>query len=203
LSKPASNLRLFVAAYPPEDVARGMLERVRALPLPPSLAGSSRVLPIEQVHLTLQFIGDTPAGEMDATVESVQRAAAGLPAFVLRVRQLIALPERGPKRLIAAETDIPPALLELHKRLALRLATNVRDKPGRQYRPHITLRRFASPVKPQALALAGVPAAVDRLSFSVERIVLMRSTLSKAGATHHEVAAVSLENVDREEGGKV
>jgi RNA 2',3'-cyclic 3'-phosphodiesterase len=190
LSRPTANLRLFVAIYPPAEIVCSMLERLARLPLP----DRARPTPAEQVHLTLQFIGDTPAAEMDDTIESVRRAASGLPAFALSLHELIALPERGPKRLIAAETDAPPTLVELQKRLALRLAKKVRERPGEKYRPHITLCRFASPVK--GYTLERVSTRLDG-SFEVERIALMRSTLSNAGATHHEVVSVLLEGASK------
>src|SRR5690606_23530157 len=69
MAKPIANLRLFVAAYPPRETAEAMLEALRTLTLP-----DYRITPIEQVHLTLQFIGDTPARDLDETIESVRRA---------------------------------------------------------------------------------------------------------------------------------
>ncbi len=184
MARPSSNLRLFVAAYPPQEIARSLAERVSALALP----ARARVGAIEQTHMTLQFIGDTPANQMDAVRESVERAAAGLPAFVLTLRELIALPERGPKRLVAAETDAPPTLLEIQRRLVQRLARTVRERgSGERFRPHMTLCRFASPVTGFAFdepALTG--------SFPINHIALMRSTLWHAGAAHHEVMRVEL-----------
>ncbi len=162
-----------------------MREHVARLNLP----DRARLTPVEQTHLTLQFIGDTPAADLDATIESVQRAASGLRAFALNLQRLIALPERGAKRLLAAETDAPAALMELQKRLAVRLATNVRDKPGRDFRPHITLCRFASPI--HGYGVDASPAAMHG-SFHVREISLMRSTLSNRGATHHVVERVAL-----------
>jgi 2'-5' RNA ligase len=185
VSRPASNVRLFVAAYPPPDIARLLLAQVQRLALPPK----ARLTPVEQVHMTLQFIGDTPSGEMEATMESVRRAAAGLPAFPLVLQRLIRLPERGPARLIAAETDAPPTLLELQRRLATRLARNVRARASGRFTPHLSVCRFAAPqpsfsMPESAVAMPG--------SFNVDRIHLMRSALSNAGATHHETLVVPL-----------
>lgn len=182
MAKPTANLRLFVAAYPPAESARAMLSALEPLALPPH-----RVTLLEQLHLTLQFIGDTPQTQMDATIESVQRAAAGLKAFQLTPRRLITLPERGPTRLVAVETDAPATLLELQRRLAMRLARNVREKPGDRYRPHLTLCRFRSPTRgvkiDQEFALEPFP---------IDRIRLMCSTLSSNGAQHVEVMAWEL-----------
>jgi 2'-5' RNA ligase len=146
-------------------------------------------VPAEQVHLTLQFIGDTPAAEMDATIESVRRAAAGLSGFTLALESLIRLPERGPARLIAAQTNAPATLMELQKRLAHRLAHQPRARAGDKYRPHITLCRFASPEK---RCCVDADAPEIRGSFAVDRIALMRSVLSHEGAMHREVEAVEL-----------
>jgi 2'-5' RNA ligase len=162
-----------------------MLERVQRLSLP----YRARILPAEQVHLTLQFIGDTPAAEMDATAESVRRAAAGLPAFTLSLNSFIRLPERGPARLIAVQTDSPTTLMELQKRLAQRLARHARQRPGDRFRPHLTLCRFASPVRGYSIETAS--ANIDG-TFAVDRIMLMRSTLSNTGATHHSVETIEL-----------
>lgn len=183
MAKPQSNLRLFVGLYPPAEPAEQMLLALRDLDLPPH-----RLTPAGQVHMTLQFIGDTPAKDLETTIESVDRARAGLPAFQLEPLRLIALPKRGRARLVAAETDGPPTLLELHRRLATRLATNVREKPGDRFLPHLTLCRFRAPSRIGPLE---EPLAVP--AFPVVEVRLMRSTLHPEGAKHHEVAVFTLQ----------
>src|SRR4051812_8132300 len=117
MAKPVANLRLFVAIHPPPQVSEGMLGVLAKLSLP-----ASRTTPAEQVHLTLQFIGDTPTKDLDDVIESVQRSAAGVKSFTLTPLQLITLPERGPAQLVAAQTDAPAQLMEVHRRLVARLA---------------------------------------------------------------------------------
>jgi 2'-5' RNA ligase len=184
MSKPTANLRLFVAIYPPPALAAAMLEALAGLQLPPH-----RPTLAEQVHLTLQFIGDTPSRELEQTLESVRRAAGGLSAFALAPARLIHLPQRGPARLVAAQTDAPATLLELHRRLVARLARpgSVRGRKDERFRPHLTLCRFRSPTRGVAL-----DQALTLPPFPVARIALMRSTLSAEHATHHEVAGCDL-----------
>jgi RNA 2',3'-cyclic 3'-phosphodiesterase len=185
MAKPSANLRLFVAAYPPAEsaIAVAMINALQPLALPPH-----RPTPVEQVHLTVQFIGDTPSKNLDATIESVQRAASGLSAFQLTPRMLLTLPERGPARLVALETDLPAPLLELHRRLVTRLARSARDRHADRFRPHFTLCRFQSPVPGLR-----IEQAADISPFAIDRIVLMRSALSATGAQHHQVIACELE----------
>src|SRR5690606_37699260 len=118
------DLRLFVAIYPPEGGKAGQVgarDWLRALrKMDPPLA-NHRQTPPEQVHLTLQFIGDTPEGELDRVIESVERSASGIGPFELKPVRFMTLPPRGRPRLVALETDAPAGLLELQRRLAQRL----------------------------------------------------------------------------------
>lgn len=182
MSKRPSELRLFVGIYPPHEACRSMLAALDKLDLP-----SHRRTPPEQVHLTLLFIGDVLRKNLDATIESIERAYSGLKTFELSTRSLIRLPERGPARLIAMETDYPATLRELQRRLAARLAGKPRPRAGDRFRPHLTLCRFRAPSK-----VSPPEPALDRESFVVARIVLMRSELLPTGAAHHEVESFPL-----------
>ena len=111
MDKPTSNLRVFVGIYPPSDgegtQAAALLETLTGLTLP-----SHRIVPSEQLHLTVHFVGDVSSRDLDRTIESVARSAAGLESFSLCPLKLISLPTRGRARLIAIETDRPAQLLE-------------------------------------------------------------------------------------------
>ena len=184
MSRPSANLRLFVGLYPPVEIAERLIASLRRLDLPPH-----RLTPLEQVHLTLQFVGDLPSRQLEATIESVKRATGGLTRFSLTPLRLITLPNRNraPARLAAAETDAPPALLELQRRLATRLARNVRKRPGDRFLAHITLCRFRSPKR-----MGPLEHDLDLPVFEVDEIRLMRSELKPTGAVHHELIACPL-----------
>ena len=176
------SLRLFVAIYPPAEVAEALLASVREHEL-----DDHRMTPAEQVHLTLQFIGERGKKELDDVIESVERSASGIGAFELTPLRLITLPERGRPRLIAAETDAPAGLMELQRRLAQRLARSPRGKPGDRFTPHLTLCRFAKHGRHER-----VGAELELVSFGVSEIKLMRSVLLPERAQHREVRAVRL-----------
>jgi 2'-5' RNA ligase len=146
-----------------------------------------RPTPEDQVHLTLCFIGDTPRRDVDEVRESVARSAAGLPAFDLAPRRLITLPDRARPRLVAVETDAPPTILELVRRLTTRLAKRVREKPTDRYLPHLTLCRFSHTSHPTQLShdIALPP-------FAIREIVLVQSKLTPAGAVHAPVESFRL-----------
>ncbi|HZW08489.1 MAG TPA: RNA 2',3'-cyclic phosphodiesterase [Phycisphaerales bacterium] len=179
----SDRLRLFVAAYPPAEHAEAMLAALRRLPL-----SRHREVAAAHVHMTLQFIGERSARELDGVLESVERSCSGIGAFSLMPRELITLPERGAPRLVAAETDAPAGLLEVHSRLAHRLAREPRRNASDRFRPHLTLCRFARDERPPR-----VSAPLDLPPFAVDRVRLMRSILKADGAEHAEVAAFPLD----------
>ncbi len=186
-SRPPKNLRLFVAAYPPPEIAVALLASLGQLDLPPG-----RLVPPEQVHLTLHFIGETPVAMIDSIVETVRHAARGMDSFALTPWQLITLPKRPPVRLVAAETDRPAALMELQRRLA----RNPRHNAGDRFRPHLTLCRLGPATK---LAALEVPLGVP--PFLVETIALVRSTLDPLGAYHEVVRGIDLSRRSASEPG--
>ncbi len=172
----ARALRLFVAVYPPANVAAALQRTADEIALPPH-----RLVPIEQVHLTLQFIGDVDARDLRSVEESVERSMAGLEAFDVQAVRLISLPRGGRSRLVAAEMTAPAPLMEMQRRLAMRLARSPRAKSGDRFLPHITLLRFKSEAE------CGVDQPVDGEAFAVASVQLMRSNLKATGAVHELV----------------
>ena len=176
-------MRLFVAVYPPVDAARGMLELLHGLELP-----EHRLVPPEQVHMTLHFVGDTDARQLDEVMESVERAAAGIEAFDLTPRELVCLPDRGDPRLMAVVTHAPAGLLEIQRRLAKKLAKPPRER--QEFLPHLTVCRLRYGAKVWRVEGAG---EVALPSFAVREVKLMESVLRPGGAEHREVGRVELE----------
>lgn len=176
-------LRLFVAAYPPPVVVGSLQAARRAV----AVEGLREVAP-EQVHLTLQFIGPVEARDLGRVEESVGAACRGAGAFGLRPLRLISLPGRGPVRVIAAETDAPPGVVELHRRLAQRLVRRPRGDAADRFLPHLTLARARA-----GEAVERVDQPLDCEAFGVDRVVLVRSVLHADGAEHRAVGEWRLE----------
>jgi 2'-5' RNA ligase len=177
----AGTLRLFVAIYPPKDVRQSMLAAVE----PPETP--HRMTAVDQVHMTIQFIGETREKDLTEVVDSVHRAAAGIAAFPLKPLRLISLPERGAPRLIAVETDAPSGLMELHRRFAMRLARSPRAKASDRFLPHLTVCRFTGSGTPGRLERA-----MEMREFECGGLRVMRSVLKPDRAEHVLVEEVPL-----------
>jgi RNA 2',3'-cyclic 3'-phosphodiesterase len=175
--------RLFIATYPPPDAAARLLGSLDDLELPAHTRTRA-----DQLHLTLLFIGDTPIRQIDSVVESVTRAAAGIGRFNLRPTTLVSLPTGPEPRLVAAEFEPTPPLLEMRRRLVTRLARQARER-GR-FTPHMTLCRFRHG---ESKRLDPVP--LEGPEFGVHRIAVVRSVLLPQGAEHRTIAEVDLSQV--------
>lgn len=183
-------LRLFVGVYPSESTARAMLRALRKLTIP-----RYRETRLDQVHMTLLFIGRAPARDLDQITESVARSVSGVRGGELTPERLFTLPARGRPRLVALETDAPGWLLEVQRRLASRLTRpregdggargEVREKP---YLPHLTLCRFTR----GGPGCRDIDEPVRIEPFRVSQVRLIRSVLGRDGAEHTELAAYPL-----------
>jgi 2'-5' RNA ligase len=178
----ARPLRLFVAAYPPPEVAQQLIDQLSSFN-PRNL----RLTAPGQLHLTLQFIGDTDPRQLDDVRESISRAVSGIQPATVAVQSLISLPERGRARLIAAALEPHPTLLELHRRLAIRLAKNSKDRSKSHFLPHMTLGRYTTLGERIEAPLPG------QRSFDVSEVVLVQSLLRSHGAEHRPLAAFPLQ----------
>lgn len=166
--------RVFIAATPPPQIAAAMLA---ALPAP--LPATFRPLLPDQIHLTLQFIGNAGDTHLDALIESMVQALSGLGPQSITPERLATFPSRPPSRLVAVIASCSPQLREAHKRLALRLARVSPRSSTDQFEPHFTLARSSPPHATYAIdAPCTVPA------FELTSVCLFESSLSPAGSRY-------------------
>jgi len=170
-------IRLFCALDLP-DGARSELSAWAAR----SLRERGRVVPPENLHVTLAFLGHRPAGEMPAILAELRAAAAAArPAELqpLRYREtrsvgMIVLDDVGGVASSLAD--------DLHDRLE-RLGVYRRE--GRPWLPHVTvLRRPERGGERMELA--------NRCSIHVVRSALYRSSLAAGGARYDALETAAL-----------
>jgi len=133
--KRGRRLRLFCALHSDPAAAQQLIAAVESIESLPD----HRLTPLHQIHMTLLFIGDVDASDLDEVSESVLRAASAVEPLQWRVEGIGTLPGRGAARTVAALGPSSRGLEELHRRLSQRLA---RSRKNRPFLPHMTLARF-------------------------------------------------------------
>jgi 2'-5' RNA ligase len=189
------SLRLFVAVDLPEKTreALGRLqEELRRRDLSDLRWTSPR-----GIHLTLKFLGETPAGKVAAITDALASAVRGRPGFHLALGEPGTFGgRRGPRVLwLDVVGDIEP-LRELQAAVEEALADVGFPPEERGFSPHLTLARVRQPA-PAGTAERVVHAlqavTPPQADFDVRELLLMRSTLQPGGAVYERLAAFPLE----------
>lgn len=176
---PSDRLRLFVAITLP-PAARDRL--APALAAASAIAPGARVVPIENLHLTLHFLGATPREERDRLEAALARVAAGSGPFPITIGGADSFgPRARPRVLYAAVPEGAEAIASL----AARVDEAIGAEPQARYTPHVTLARARGPRGDPDLARARAElAARSGPSFVVRSLALMKSEVSQRGSRY-------------------
>ena len=183
-------MRLFTALELSESARSAVAaEQKRVVETLGRAGGRLRLVKPEQMHLTLVFIGevDDARGAAIAKLMAVDFAVA---PFRIRFGGIGAFPARRAPRILYLDLlDGVEAAVDLHARVADRLAQADVAPDGRPFHPHLTLGRWRESRpsdRPKASTRAEV-AVVD-----VDRVTLFQSRLSSSGPAYTRLAAARL-----------
>jgi RNA 2',3'-cyclic 3'-phosphodiesterase len=189
------DLRLFIAIDLPEDVKR-LLGELQARLRQHTQAlrwGDPR-----GTHLTLKFLGSTPAGAVPRIVAALEQAVAGRSTFALHTERLGVFPNLKRPRVVwlGVGGDLP-ALRSLQADVERYVAPLGFPTEQRVFSPHLTLGRSLKDPSPAQLASIGhalqQTEVLQSIVLSVNGIVLMRSELRPQGAHYTALAQVQLD----------
>jgi 2'-5' RNA ligase len=160
--------RLFVAAWPPPDLA------ARLGRLCPSGEAGVRPVPVEHLHVTVRFLGDV---DRDEAVELLTGAA--LPRAVAVVGPTVHRFSGG--QLVVPVTGVDPLA-----RVVDDATRDIVSPRRRDFFGHITLARAKHGASSE---IEGVSASAE---FPVDRVRLVESLLDPAGSVYTTVAELAL-----------
>lgn len=146
-----------------------------------------RIVPPENIHLTLAFLGEQPATTVDAIVGAMSAAARGGQIDGLTVSDPLLLPPRRPRVLAAAVADSGSQLADLRADLAEKLELAIGWSEAHQFRPHLTLARMGRDARAPRELLPP-----PRGEFDATELVLYRSHLEQSGARYEAIERVAL-----------
>lgn len=173
----SERLRLFVAVDLPRDV-QGALAGWAARAAPDGV----RLVPEENLHLTLAFLGSRSAEEATAVAALLRGVTASLGE--LHTDGGLWLPPRRPTVLTVA-LAFTPRLQALHAAVRAALVDSVGHEPERRrFRPHVTVGRVARGTRIRTAALPAAPA----LRFFAVALTLYRSHPGPGGSRYEPLA---------------
>jgi 2'-5' RNA ligase len=153
----------------------------------------------ENLHATLQFLGDTPRSELSDISEALERAAQSHAQFKLDLSTPAIFGGNRPRVFVIETADGSDALRALQADVALELSRVGFEPDRRPYSPHFTIGRVRRGRKRKPLRrsdadklLEGAGELTVGASLEVKEIVHFESQLSPTGATYSRLATIPL-----------
>jgi 2'-5' RNA ligase len=185
------NIRTFIAVAASPAVRDGATRLISRLRL--SAADVKWVTP-DNLHWTLQFLGDVDEREIPAVCDAVTAATAGIEPFDLAARGAGAFPSPDRPRTLwlgaGQGADAMVALQHAIERPLKKLGYRGED---RRFVPHITLGRAGRHGRPPSLAAELTALAdFDAGSMFVDEVTVFASTLTREGSEYRVLAHAPL-----------
>ncbi len=176
-------IRTFVALDINEETKRKIGDYIEELK---ALALDVKWVKIENIHLTLKFLGNIYPSEHDKLYRALKMAVENVNEFRLILRGTGFFPDKRNPRVfwigVEGETEV---LKELVKNIEEKLFRMGFEREDRPFSPHITIGRFKS--KRNAENLGKVLADSSEMcfgEFNVSSLKVYRSDLSPTGAEY-------------------
>lgn len=184
-------IRTFIAV-PASPIIRSGAKRL-AQQLRPA-AGYVKWVPPENLHWTLQFLGEVEDLEIPAVCSAVVAAAADLEGFELSARGAGAFPTpERPRTLWMGAGAGAQAMVALHTAIQKNLDRLGYRSEKRRFVPHVTLGRVGRSDHPQSIVreLSHL-AEFDGGSMRVDEVTVYSSTLQSDGPVYDVLARAPL-----------
>lgn len=146
-----------------------------------SLPGG-RAVAVEQIHITLRFIGEVEGSIFKDIRENL--ATVAVTPFTVAIRGVGHFPPRGKPRVLWAGLAPVEPLIRLKRKIDTSLLQCKIAPDSRKFSPHVTIARLnTTPLKRVTLFLAG-NAFLQFDEFTVDCFDLYSSRLTQKGAIH-------------------
>lgn len=153
-----------------------------------------KMVDIENIHITLKFLGDTDESKVDDITEIIKGSIEGLKPFTINYRHVGAFPNLNYMKVIWLGIQNAEPLIKIAKYLEDNLRNLGFIKEKRGFRPHITLARVKGPKRKNELQ--SVIKSYSDMDFGVQEIKYLRlkkSVLSRVGPTYSTVREVMMQ----------
>lgn len=183
--------RCFIACPVNEDIL-AFLKKHRQLISALSWSKAVRWTPSDNIHLTLRFLGDTPASQIREIIDDIDNRIADTKAFTAKVLQPTAFPTIRRPTVIAAPVRPNPDLTALVNTLEDAVTAHGIAGEKRAFRGHITIARVKSPIN----ALELICQSPEEVSMPINEIIFYQSELRREGPVYTVLSRFSLKSHD-------
>ena len=189
-------IRTFIAIELDESVKDGLTklqERLKG----EAPQGSVRWGRPEGIHLTLKFLGDVPADQIEEIARALQKSCQGFAPFSLSCAGLGCFPNlKRPRVVWVGIQEETGTLAQLQKAIEENVAPLGYPTEKRKFSPHLTLGRVQKRASSGDLRRLGELVGASEIGIlgqmEVRSVNLIRSDLRPSGAVYTRLAEVEL-----------
>ena len=152
-----------------------------------------KLVKLEQVHLTLKFLGDTEEALVPKLVDAMRRSVAGVAPFTVRIVGTGAFPNLRRMRVLWVGMEGGQPLVDIARRLEAETEPLGYPREGRDFSPHVTLARVKGGGNLDRARQVLEAHAKDAYGeFAIDRVRLKKSVLTPQGPIYSTVEEVPL-----------
>ncbi len=187
-----SKTRTFIAVEASDEVYANALTTIKSLK---ALTDNMRWVAPDNLHWTLQFLGEVDDTDLYSICREVKRAAAEIEPFQLGSRCVAAFPSNEkPRTVWLGAGEGGEALYQLQDSIEARMA-DLGFRPERQrFKPHLTIGRVQQGVHGGAALTERLAelADFDGGKMEIDEVLIYGSELTREGPTYHVLGRAPL-----------
>ena len=184
-------LRLFIAINISENIKKNLkifLDELSTLPV------KIKWVELENLHITLKFLGNVNSCDIRPIIEKLKISAAEVKSFETTCQGLEFSPKlKHPKVLWVCLKDTLNNFIVFHRKIDNNLSLLGYNKEQRMFKPHLTLGRIKS-LKNISLLIKHTEKWKEKSfgSLEIKNISLMQSILKPTGPIYNELRTIDL-----------
>jgi 2'-5' RNA ligase len=171
-----------------DTVAGELKQRLEGVPI--------RWVPVENVHLTLKFLGDVSLTNLEILKKILRSEASSHLPFEISIGQLGAFPTKRRPRVIWVGVEAPQELMDLQRAIESETTRLGYARDRREFSPHLTLGRISRNANSADLRQISQVLKNYEVGFlgatRVKEVHLFRSDLQPGGAVYTSLLHVPL-----------
>jgi 2'-5' RNA ligase len=187
-------LRAFIAVEIPLVLREAVCQATG--PLQESIGAAVRWVPMENMHLTLKFLGDVSLSNVEMLSEMLRAEADLFKYFDLHLGGIGSFPNLKRPRVLYIGIQAPPALEVLQRGIESAARRLGYESEERGFSPHLTIGRVKQTVTPteqQSIRRALEETRIDSLGTArVDSVHLYKSDLKPTGSVYTRLYSAPL-----------
>ncbi|HAY86022.1 MAG TPA: RNA 2',3'-cyclic phosphodiesterase [Chloroflexi bacterium] len=155
-----------------------------------------RWVPVENIHLTLKFLGDVSEKNISMIQSILYTEAANHHQFEISVGGFGVFPNLSRPRVLWVGVEAPDELINLQRRIDMETARLGYTPDQREFNPHLTFGRVSRNASSKQVRKISTQLRNHRISFlgaaRIEDVSLFRSDLGPDGAVYSKIYTANL-----------